>query len=110
MRRLTKHGTFTEFTELRKNPISTEMSVVLLTKHGTLIMELRKIPISTEMSVVLLTKHGNFITELRKIPISTEMSVVLLTKHGTLIYLYKPRTGHGNRPIPERIPDLSVYS
>ena len=91
------------------------MSVVLLTIHGTLIMELRKIPTSTEMSVLLLTKHGHFITELRKIPISTEMSVVLLTKHGTrkhrtLIYLDKPRTGHGNRPIPERIPDLSVYS
>ena len=32
-RRLTKHGTFTEFTELRKIPINTEMSVVLLTKH-----------------------------------------------------------------------------
>ena len=30
--RLTKHGTFTE---LRKNPINTDMSVVLLTKHGT---------------------------------------------------------------------------
>ena len=53
------------------------------------------------MSVVLLTKHGNFITELRKIPISTETSVVLLTKQGTLIYLDKPRTGHGNRPIPD---------
>ena len=35
LRRLTKHGTFTESTELRKIPISTEMSVVLLTKHGT---------------------------------------------------------------------------
>ena len=34
-RRLTKHGTFTEFTELRKIPITTEMSVVLLRKHGT---------------------------------------------------------------------------
>ena len=31
-RRLAKHGTFTE---LRKIPISTEMSVVLLTKNGT---------------------------------------------------------------------------
>ena len=32
VRRLTKHGTFTE---LRKIPISTEMSVVLLRKHET---------------------------------------------------------------------------
>ena len=31
-RRLSKYGTFTE---LRKIPISTEMSVVLLRKHGT---------------------------------------------------------------------------
>ena len=33
--RLTKHRTFTEFKEVGKTPISTEMSVVLLTKHGT---------------------------------------------------------------------------
>ena len=48
-------------------------------------MELRKMPISMEMSVVLLTKYGTLITELRKIPISMEMSMVLLTKDGTLI-------------------------
>ena len=50
-----------------------------------------------------LTKHGSFtqFTELRKILISTKMSVVLLTKHGTLIYLEKPRNGHGSRPIPD---------
>ena len=32
--RLTKHGTFMEFTALRKILFSTEMSVVLLRKHG----------------------------------------------------------------------------
>ena len=32
-RRLTNNGTFTEFTGLQKIPITTETSMVLLTKH-----------------------------------------------------------------------------